>query len=166
MKKALNMLLMVIHRLEDSILVGLLLTMIGLAVSQIVLRNLFDTGITWADSLLRVLVLWIALIGALVATRQQQHINIDLISRFLPVSAKRFVSAIVALFSAVVCAMLAYYCFDFVRMEYEAPVMAFANIPTWWCESIMPIGFALMAIRFTCQSLLLLINAELKESTT
>ncbi|HMU88932.1 MAG TPA: TRAP transporter small permease, partial [Agitococcus sp.] len=148
MKKALNMLLMVIHRLEDSILVGLLLTMIGLAVSQIVLRNLFDTGITWADSLLRVLVLWIALIGALVATRQQQHINIDLISRFLPVSAKRFVSAIVALFSAAVCAMLAYYCFDFVKMEYEAPSMAFANVPTWWCESIMPIGFALMAIRF------------------
>ena len=166
MKKALNMLLTVIHRLEDSILVGLLLTMIGLAVSQIVLRNLFDTGITWADSLLRVLVLWIALIGALVATRQQQHINIDLISRFLPVSAKRFVSAIVALFSAAVCAMLAYYCFDFVKMEYEAPSMAFANVPTWWCESIMPIGFALMAIRFTCQSLLLLINAELKESTT
>ena len=166
MKKALNMLLTVIHRLEDSILVGLLLTMIGLAVSQIVLRNLFDTGITWADSLLRVLVLWIALIGALVATRQQQHINIDLISRFLPVSAKRFVSVIVALFSAAVCAMLAYYCFDFVKMEYEAPVMAFANIPTWWCESIMPIGFALMAIRFTCQSLLLLINAELKESST
>lgn len=166
MKKALNMLLTVIHRLEDSILVGLLLTMIGLAVSQIVLRNLFDTGITWADSLLRILVLWIALIGALVATRQQQHINIDLISRFLPVSAKRFVSAIVALFSAAVCAMLAYYCLDFVKMEYEAPSMAFANVPTWWCESIMPIGFALMSMRFICQSFLLLINVELKESTT
>lgn len=166
MKKALNMLLMVIHRLEDSILVGLLLTMIGLAVSQIVLRNVFDTGITWADSLLRILVLWIALIGALVATRQQQHINIDVISKFLPATTKRLVAASVALFSAGVCSMLAYYCFDFVRMEYEAPVMAFANIPTWWCESIMPIGFALMAIRFSCQSLLLLINAEFKESST
>lgn len=166
MKKALQALLRMIHRLEDGVLVSLLLTMIALAVSQIVLRNAFDTGITWADSLLRILVLWIALIGALVATRQQQHINIDLISRFLPVTAKRFVSAIVALFSAAVCAMLAYYCFDFVKMEYEAPAMAFANIPTWWCESIMPIGFALMAIRFACQSLLFLINVELKESTT
>ena len=117
MKKTLQLLLRMIHVLEDGVLVTLLLTMISLAVSQIVLRNAFDTGITWADSLLRVLVLWIALIGALVATRQQQHINIDLISRFLPVSAKRFVSAIVALFSAAVCAMLAYYCFDFVKME-------------------------------------------------
>jgi len=166
MKKTIRTLLMLVHRLEDGVLVALLLTMISLAVSQIVLRNGFDTGITWADSLLRVLVLWIALIGALVATRQQQHINIDLISRFLPVTAKRFVSATVALFSAAVCGMLAYYCFDFVKMEYEAPSMAFASIPTWWCESIMPIGFGLMSLRFVCHALLFVFNVEFKESAT
>jgi hypothetical protein len=38
--------------LEDSILVALLLAMIVLAVTQIALRNGFDTGITWADALL------------------------------------------------------------------------------------------------------------------
>jgi len=90
MKKNIRTLLMLVHRLEDGVLVALLLTMISLAVSQIVLRNGFDTGITWADSLLRVLVLWIALIGALVATRQQQHINIDLISRFFTCNSKTF----------------------------------------------------------------------------
>jgi TRAP-type C4-dicarboxylate transport system permease small subunit len=58
--------------------------MISLAFAQIVLRNGFDGGIVWADSLLRIMVLWIALIGAVVASRDQRHINIDLISRFLP----------------------------------------------------------------------------------
>ncbi|MBK6758569.1 MAG: hypothetical protein IPG70_13625 [Moraxellaceae bacterium] len=67
MKLVIQRVLYVVHRLEDSILVALLLAMIVLAVTQIALRNGFDTGITWADALLRVMVLWIALLGAMVA---------------------------------------------------------------------------------------------------
>ena len=84
MRQALARVLWCIHRIEDLLLVGLLLSMISIAFTQIVLRNGFDGGIAWADSLLRIMVLWIALIGALVASRDQRHINIDLISRFLP----------------------------------------------------------------------------------
>lgn len=62
MKLVIQRVLYVVHRLEDSILVALLLAMIVLAVTQIALRNGFDTGITWADALLRVMVLWIALL--------------------------------------------------------------------------------------------------------
>jgi TRAP-type C4-dicarboxylate transport system permease small subunit len=51
------------------LLVLLLLAMISLAFAQIVLRNGFDGGIIWADSLLRIMVLWIALIGAVVASQ-------------------------------------------------------------------------------------------------
>jgi len=42
---------MILYRVEDSILVGLLLLMITMAVLQIFLRNLFDTGIVWSDIL-------------------------------------------------------------------------------------------------------------------
>ena len=48
---------MILHRVEDAILVGLLLTMIGMAVTQIFLRNLFEAGIVWSDVLVRILVL-------------------------------------------------------------------------------------------------------------
>lgn len=137
-----------LHRIEDGILVALLSIMIVLAFMQIVLRNGFDTGFTWADSLLRVMVLWIALIGAMVACRQRQHINIDVITRFLPTTVRRISQIITSLFAAVICLILAKYTFSFVQMEYQSPSMAFANIPTWVCESIMPICFVMMALRY------------------
>ena len=73
----------VLHRIEDGILVAILSLMIGLAALQIVLRNFFGAGIVWGDMLVRVLVLWIGLVGAMVAARQNKHISIDLVIRYL-----------------------------------------------------------------------------------
>jgi TRAP-type C4-dicarboxylate transport system permease small subunit len=53
---------------EDALLVLLLAAMVGLAATQIILRNLFDGAILWADPMLRVSVLWVGMIGAMVAT--------------------------------------------------------------------------------------------------
>ncbi len=71
-----------LHRLEDGMLVGLLLLLIGMAVAQIFLRNFLGSGILWGDALLRVAVLWIGLLGAMAASRRGAHIGIDVVSRF------------------------------------------------------------------------------------
>ena len=55
---------------EDSLMVILLSATILLAASQIVLRNLFDSGLIWADPTLRIMVLWLSLLGAIAATRR------------------------------------------------------------------------------------------------
>lgn len=140
--------LQLFHFLENSLLVALLATMIGVAVMQIVLRNGFDSGFLWADSMLRVLVLWIGMIGALVASRDQRHISIDIATKYLPERAAKSVVVFNALFTAVVCCLLAWYSFEFVKIEYESPSPAFANVPTWVCESVMPVTFGLIALRY------------------
>ena len=137
-----------LHFMENSLLVLLLAGMIGIAVMQIVMRNGFDSGFLWADSLLRVLVLWIGMIGALVASRDQRHISIDIASKYLPLKAARAVTAFNALFTAAVCFLLAWYSLEFVKIEYESPSPAFANVPTWVCESVMPLTFSLIALRY------------------
>ena len=48
------------HRLEDGALVLALVSMLVMALTQIVLRNVFDSGFLWAESFLRILVLWVA----------------------------------------------------------------------------------------------------------
>ena len=55
-------------RLEEGILTLLLVSMIILSFTQIVLRNLFETGLIWIDPLVRQMLLWITLAGAMVAT--------------------------------------------------------------------------------------------------
>ena len=79
-----SLLIRALHRIEDSILVLLLLSMIVLAGVDILARLLFGGGIVWVTPLLRVMVLWVGLAGALVATRSREHIAIDLISRLAP----------------------------------------------------------------------------------
>ena len=145
---------MIIYRVEDSILVGLLLLMITLAVLQIFLRNLFETGIVWSDVLVRILVLWVGLAGAMVASRQGNHINIDILDRFLPERAKVVVSFVVEVFTAFICTIVAYYSLQFVQMEFADGGMAFAKVPVWLCEAIIPFAFGVIAIRYVLLSII------------
>lgn len=134
--------------LENSLMALLLLSMILLATGQIIMRNVWDTGLPWSDPLLRIMVLWLGLLGAMAATRNNEHISIDVLSRFLSPFWQRISRLVTDLFSATICAIIAYYATEFVLMEREDGMIAFANVPAWVCESIIPIGFAVMALRF------------------
>jgi TRAP-type C4-dicarboxylate transport system permease small subunit len=138
---------------EDAILVALLTTMIGLAAAQILLRNLFETGLPWADPLLRLLVLWLALAGALAATRENKHIRIDLLSRFLSGAMNRAADRLASIFTALICGLLAWHGGRLVWLEYQDGATVFADIPAWVAQVIIPIGFGLMALRFTLLAL-------------
>lgn len=137
-----------LHFLEDTILVGILVSIILLAVTQIALRNFQDSGIIWGDSLLRIMVLWIALIGAMVASRMDGHINIDLASRYLPEKWQHRVELITYLFSALVCGITCYYSVIFVYYEFLDGSKAFAAVPAWICQTIIPFAFSVMTLRF------------------
>ena len=137
-----------IEHVEDSILVGLLLLMIFMAVLQILLRDLFATGIVWSDVLVRILVLWVGLVGAMVASRQGRHINIDIMDRYLSERAKIVARFVVEFFTALICLIAAYYGLRFVQMEFSMGGRAFAKVPSWLCESIIPFAFMVMAVRY------------------
>jgi TRAP-type C4-dicarboxylate transport system permease small subunit len=137
-----------LHRLEDAILVGLLLIMIGMAVTQIFLRNLFEAGIVWSDVMVRILVLWVGLIGAMVASRHDNHIAIDILNRYMPERAKVYANFVIKLFTAWICTIVAYYSLSFVQMEFADGGMAFAQVPTWLCEAIIPFAFSVIALRY------------------
>jgi TRAP-type C4-dicarboxylate transport system permease small subunit len=148
----------ILQKIEDSVLIGLLLLMIGLAVFQIILRNLFDSGMTFGDELIRILVLWISLVGAMVASRNNSHINIDLVSRYLPDSVKRLSTVLVGIFTSFICAVTAYFSLNFVLMEKSEGIIAFSGIPAWACESVIPLAFAVISFRYLLLSLATIFN--------
>jgi TRAP-type C4-dicarboxylate transport system permease small subunit len=123
----------------------------GLALYQIVLRNFMDSGLVWGDVLVRILVLWLGMAGAMAATRERKHISIDLLTRFLAPDLRRVAASLTTLFAAVVCALAGYYCLQFVRSELAAGDLAFGRVPYWVCEAILPVGFAVIALRYGLQ---------------
>lgn len=137
-----------LHTIEDFIMITLLLAMIMMAVLQIFLRNLFSTGIFWGDGLVRVLVLWIGLMGGMIASRSDNHISIDVISRYLPIRIKRISNLIVNAFTMIICGIMAYYSYLFVLDEKQSQMVAFAKVPAWICESIIPFAFMVISIRY------------------
>lgn len=134
--------------LEDTVLVVLLATMMILACLQILLRNGFSTGFVWGDELLRIMVLWLALAGAVAASRADRQISIDVLSRLLPVRPRLLVAALVDLFTALVCAALAWHALSFVADAREFEDTLLNGLPAWWFQSILPIGFGLMCWRY------------------
>lgn len=142
-----------LHRLEDAVLVLLLGSMVILAALQIILRNGFDTGLIWIDPLLKVMVLWLGLLGALAATRDDRHITIDVLSRILPPLARRIAYVVTRIFAAVVCGIIAWHSGRFVAFEMANDISAFGEFPLWLAESIIPFTFALIALRFALHAL-------------
>ena len=136
--------------------------MIFLAFLQIVLRNLADISIDWGDPMLRILVLWLALAGAIAATRDDNHIRIDILSRLLPKGLGGTIKFLTELFSSFVCGVIAWHSFLFVDMERQDGSIAFSNIPTWTLELILPIGFGVMALRFLINSFAAVSQEQIK----
>jgi len=128
--------------------------MLGLAVLQIILRNFFQSGIQWGEPFLRILVLWLGLIGAMIASRNGKHINIDLLSKYMPEHIASISKIFCQLFTAIICAIVAYYSFEFILLEKESGDIAFSNVPLWVCESIIPISFSVISLRYVLLSFL------------
>ncbi len=133
---------------ESALLAGMLATMIGVAAFQVIARNLFESGLMWGDGLVRVLVLWVTLLGGMVASRYDEHIRMDLVARFASESWNRVLRRLTSAFTVVVCALFAWHSARFVWFDYQAGVLAFGAVPAWVCEAIMPFGAGVMALRY------------------
>ena len=143
-----------LHRFEDGLLVFLMLCMLCLAVLQIVLRLVFHAGIAWADGFGRILVLWVGLLGAVSAARGDRHIRIDILCRYLSGRLRNGVRIFSQLAAAAVCGGTAWYGWQFIRAEADFGTVAFASVPAWICQLIIPFGFLVMTVRYLLSALI------------
>ncbi|HET6629751.1 MAG TPA: TRAP transporter small permease [Woeseiaceae bacterium] len=134
--------------LENALLVLLLGAMILLATTQIVLRIGFDQGLIWADELLKILVLWVALIGSVATSRGRRHLRIDILSHYVPERFARVPVLIVDAFAALVCGLIAWHSARYVLLTIEFGDTVLVDVPAWAVQGVLPVAFALMAYRF------------------
>jgi TRAP-type C4-dicarboxylate transport system permease small subunit len=139
----------VVGHAEMALLIVLITTMMLLGTSQVVMRELFNTGLPWADPLLRNMVLWAGMVGAMVATQSGRHLNMDAFARLFPVGVRRWVDVLVNLTSAVTCGVLVWVSIPYIQDEISAGSEAIVGaLLPWHVQLIFPISFAVMAFRF------------------
>jgi TRAP-type C4-dicarboxylate transport system permease small subunit len=128
--------------------IGLLLAgLIGLGVLQIVLRNFFQSGLLWADPLMRHIVLWLGCLGAALATAHLRHINIDVFTRLLPARLRPVRRGIIYTATAVAAFVLGIAALRLVSDEREYGDIAFGSLQTWMLQIVLPFAFFLIAYR-------------------
>ncbi len=134
-------------RIEVGVLALMLLALVVLGCAQIVLRNAFNSGILWADPLMRHLVLWLGALGAALASARMRHISVDALSRLLPRSALPTRRAVVYGVTAVAAYMLMIATIRLIVDERSFGDVAFLGVRTWVLQLILPLSFALIAYR-------------------
>ncbi len=149
--KALSAISRALSWVESALVVLLLTVMICLAFLQVVLRNFFETSVLWADPFLRHLVLWVGFLGASLATREEKHINLDIVTRFTPPRITGLIRILTNLSAGIVASALARAGWIFLMNEgSETALFSIGQVDflTWWFQLIIPIGFGVMAFRF------------------
>ena len=143
-----------LHRLENAFLILVISLMVCLPLIQIVSRTLALPSPLWIDSAVRLLVLWLCMAGAMLATREKAHIRIDILHRLLDKQLATLLMRLGHMIAALACAMLAWSTAQLTWIDYQDQVTAFMQIPLWLCESIIPFSFLVMSLRFGLRSLL------------
>lgn len=154
MKKALVSLERAGRFAENAALIALLATMIGVSVFQIVNRQLLGGAFTlaWADPLVKLIVLWLAMVGSIAACRDNKHIRIDLVTHVLTGPVVAWIKAIVDIFAAGVCGVIAWHSYRLVREQAGWGDTVFDGLPLWLFHVIVPLAFVLISYRFLVRS--------------
>lgn len=144
-----------LYLLEKNILVIGLIIMIFTGTMQVILRNLFNTGIEWADMFVRTLVLWLGFLGASLATRREKHINIDIVSKLIKnPKIEKLRIRIVNIIAFLLIITLLKASINYTMLEAQNNMYAFLKVPTWVVFIIVPISLTLISLRLLLQFVL------------
>lgn len=134
--------------IENGSLVVLFAALMMLAVTQIVLRIFFSSGFVWAEELTKLMVLWIALIASIAASRNDRHLRIDVLSHYVSIRYTRIPRIVVDLFASGMCGFLAWQSWRYVQLSIEFEETVLVDIPAAIAHGIAPVAFGLMCYRF------------------
>lgn len=129
-----------------------------LGLSVFALLKLFPNGLVWSQPLALGLLLWVALLGATLATKARGHIILEAAESLWPVQARRYTRLAGGLVAAGFCIVLvvlgtAYTADFYTQWTTGVGFIAGIRLPKWLVLSAMPVCFTLMGTRFIAYSI-------------
>jgi len=135
-----------VGRWEEILSLAALLSMATLPCIDVVTRFFRLPGVPGSVVIVQQLTLWIGFLGAILAARRNRLLSLTG-SASLEGEIKWGIKIWLAKTVAVtVVVMLAVASYQLVRVEFDSPMDVIPGVPIWVVESIMPIGFLLIAI--------------------
>ena len=138
-----------IEHLEEGLVAFLMAAMTVVTFMQVVARYVFNYSFVWALELTGVLFAWLIFVGMSYGVRVGAHIGVDAFVKSLGARAARVVGLIAAVLCVAYAVIVTVGGYLYVHKMYDVGIlMQDMPVQQWIPRAILPIGFALLALRF------------------
>ena len=139
----------ILDRLEEWIISLMLLAMTGLTFLQVVMRYVFNSGMTWALELTTVFFAIMIFVGVSYGVRVGSHIGVDALVKLMSPAKRKAVSILAVVLSLVYVGFVLTGSMQYVlKMKDVGIELEDMPIERWQVLAVMPLGMVLTGYRF------------------
>ena len=138
-----------LSNLEEILCVLLLSLMSLLAFANVIFRYAFHMPLAFTEELTTGMLVLLTFVGAGIAAKRGSHLGLSLLTDFLSPPLQRAAAFIGAVLAVIFCGVIAYYGIGFTQHAYLGGQLSGGmQWPEWIYNSYVPIGAALLTLRF------------------
>ena len=135
--------------IRDSIFCALLVAMVFLVSIEVYYRFVLTAGIPWAQEASLYLSGWFVLFGVSWGVKHGAHIGVDVLVKKLPQRGRRIATLIALAVCLTYCVLLLIGSYEYLKLTHMIGIeLDDIPIPKWQATLILPIGLALLVLRF------------------
>ena len=139
-----------LEQLEEGLITFLMAAMTLITFMQVIARYVFNHNFVWALELTGVMFAWLIFIGMSYGVRVGAHIGVDALVKSLGSKSARVVGSLAAALCILYALLVAFGSFQYVQKMYDVGIlMQDLPVKSWIPRAILPVGFLLLAFRFS-----------------
>ena len=133
---------------ENVVAGGALALATLIAITQVLLRTIFDIHLYWSEETIVYLIIYSTFIGAIVTLRHNEHISINVFEPFVGKVGKRRLEILGVSVMIVYLVIVGFFAWMLLFEPFSsATVTPTLKLPLWVVELAVPLGLTLMLLR-------------------
>ncbi len=139
------------NRLENYIAYAALILLALLPAVEVIARKVFKTGVPNSSDYLQHLVLWLTFIGGMITSRERKHLALAAGVAAIKERIRNWIYGVTGAVSTALSAAFAWSSLSMVIIGFD-PAKEIGIFPIRLVTAIMPIGYAVMCVRFVTKA--------------
>ncbi len=135
-----------VNKFFNTAVTLMLVIMILLIVLQVLNRLIFNAPSAWTEELSRFFYIWLTFLGAVLVTRDREHIQVDFLYNKLPSVLKTVIVKINYILILIFLGVVVYGGYIYMQIGWDAPVSTVPFLKMGYVTAVVPMAAILMAI--------------------
>ncbi len=135
------------QKAENYIAYAALILLAVIPAVEVIARKVFKTGVPNSSEYLQHMVLWLTFIGGMITSRERKHLSLSAGVAAIKEPVRKWIHAATGFLSSLITVAFAWCALSLVVIAFD-PAKRVGLFPIQLVAAVMPIGYAVMAVRF------------------